>query len=155
MSLNLDERVTVKNLCEWDLYFRRIEGHGSVKFARKGINRLTRSEIQSQVFAANPMFVGTNGKGSNARLYIDDKDTRVLVGFESDDGKEKQNVLTPEKVRQIIEYKTFATFQKHVEESVKTKGEKLVFIEEAKKLKLNDHDRIKFIEEHTGYKFED
>lgn len=152
-KLNMDERVPVKNLCDWDIYFNRIETIGSVKIPRKGIMRLTRSEIQSQVYDRNIFFVGLDGKGSHAKVYIEDKDTRVLVGFEDIEGKEKQQVLDAERIRQILEYKSMSTFKKKIEEEVKTHAEKATLVEAAKKLKLNDHDRIKFIEEYTGFKF--
>lgn len=155
MSVNLDEKVVIKNLCEWDLYFPRIETNGSVKLVRKGINRLTRAEIQAQVFSNNIMFTGTDGRGTNARIYIDDKATRVLVGFEDEEGKEEQKVLTPERVKQILALKTLKSFKDNIEKDVKTQAEKLVLIEEAKKQGLNDYKKIQFIEEYTGYKFED
>lgn len=152
-ELDLDKKVVVKNLCEWDLYFKRIEGNGEVKLPQKGIARLTRAEIQSQAFANNSMFVGTDGQGSHAKIYIDDKDTRVMLGFESEDGKEKQNIITPERVKEILAYKTQKAFEKNVEEEIKLDSEKLLLMEEAKRQKLNDHDKIQFIEEYTGYKF--
>lgn len=154
MSLNLDEKVVLKNLCEWDLYFPRIEGTGDIKIAKKGVNRLTRGEVQSQVYANNGMFVGVDGKGSHAKIFIEDKATRVLVGFEDEEGKEEQNVLTPEKIKKLYEYKTQSTFEKHVKENVVLDSEKLLLVEEGKKLKINDHDKIKFVEEYTGFKFD-
>lgn len=153
-KLNLDEKVQIKNLCAWDLYFKRLESNGDVKIPSKGVVRLTRAEIQAQSLGGNVMFNGTDGIGSNARIYIDDKPTRILLDFEQEDSKEEQKILTPDKVKQILEYKTFATFQKHIEESVVTQAEKLILVEEAKKLKLNDYEKINFIQEYTGYKFE-
>jgi hypothetical protein len=155
MSVNLDEKVVIKNLCEWDLYFPRIETSGTVKLVKKGINRLTRAEIQAQVFSNNTMFNGTDGRGSNAKIYIDDKKTRVLVGFEDEDGKEKQRILTPERVKEILNLKTLKSFKENISKDVKTQAEKLVLIEEAKKQGLNDYKKIQFIEEYTGYKFEE
>jgi hypothetical protein len=154
MSNNLDEKVTIKNLCEWELAFSRIESPGSVTIPARGINRLPRSEIQAQVFSGNIMFTGNDGKGSHARIYIDDKDTRVLIGFEEEGSKEEQNVLTPDKVKKILEYKTIDTFKKHVEKEVIHAGEKAMLFEEAKRQKLNDYEKIKFIEEYTGFKFD-
>lgn len=155
LKLNMDERVPVKNLCDWDIYFSRIETIGTVKIPRKGIMRITRSEIQSQVYDRNPFFIGLDGKGSHAKVYIDDEDTRVLVGFEDEDSKTKQRILDTERIKKIIEYKTMATFKKRIEEEVKTHAEKAILVEETKKLGLNDHDKIKFIEEYTGFKFGD
>lgn len=152
-KLNMDEKIPVRNLCDWDIYFDRIETIGTVKIPRKGIMRIQRGEVQSQVYDRNPFFIGLDGKGSHAKVLIEDKDTRVLLGFESEDGKETQQVLDKERVKQIIEYKTMTTFKKKIEEEVKTHAEKAILVEEAKILGLNDHDKIKFIEEYTGFKF--
>ncbi len=154
-NLNMDERVPVKNLCDWDVYFDRIETVGTVKIPRKGTMRISRSEIQSQVYDRNPFFVGLDGKGSHAKVYIDDKPTRVLVGFEDEDSKEKQQILDSDRINQILEYKTMNTFKKRIQEEVKTHAEKATLVEEAKKVGLNDHEKIKFIEEYTGFKFGD
>jgi hypothetical protein len=154
-ELNLDLKVEVKSLCEWDLYFSRQETLGEVKVPKAGKVRLSRSEIQAQVYAQNSMFVGIDGAGSHAKLYIEDKDTRILVGFEDADSKEAQNVITKERVQKILGYKTFKTFQEKIEEEIKLDSEKLLLVEEAKRQKLNDYDRIQFIEDYTGFKFED
>lgn len=152
-ALNLDKKVEIKNLCSWDLYFRRIESHGVVKIPAKGKVRLSIAEIQAQVFDNNPMFVGIDGKGSHARIYIEDKDTRVLLGFEDESGS-KQQVLDSDEVQRILELKTFNAFKNNIEKKVKTQAEKNFLVEEAKRLKLNDYNKIKFIEEYTGYKFD-
>jgi hypothetical protein len=154
MSIDLNSRVVVKNLCEWDLYFPRIERVGDVKLIAKGINRLEIGELQAQVYANNMMFTGIDGIGSHAKIFIEDKDTRVFLGFEDEEGKEIQNVLTSDKVKKLFEYKTQSVFEKHVKENVLLESEKLLLVEEAKKLKVNDFDKIKFIEEYTGFKFE-
>ena len=153
-ELNMDTKVAVKNLCEWDLYFNRAEGSGDVRVPSKGVTRLSRGEIQAQVYNGNKMFTGVDEQGSHAKLYVDDKDTRVLLGFESEDGKETQNVITPERVKKILEYKTQKTFEEKIQDEIKLDSEKLLLIEEAKRSKLKDYDKIKFIEEYTGHKFD-
>src|SRR5690606_41071504 len=109
-ALNLDKKVEIKNLCSLDLYFRRIESHCVVKIPAKGKVRLSIAEIQAQVFDNNPMFVGVDSKGSHARIYIEDKDTRVLLGFEDESGS-KQQVLDSDEVKRILELKTFNAFK--------------------------------------------
>ena len=151
---NLDEKVVVKNLCAWNLYFPRVESIGEVKFSANGKMRLTKAEIQAQVFADNKMFTGTDGKGSHARVYIDDKDTRVLVEFEEVDSKESQQILDKGTVTKLLAYKTQSSFEKNVKELVKTQAEKNFLAEESKKQNLNDFGKISFIEKYTGYKFD-
>lgn len=153
-EVNLEKKVEVKNLCAWDLYFERIETNGTVRIPAKGAVRLSRAEIQAQVYDNNVMFVGTDGQGSHARIYVNDKETRVLLGFESEDSKKKQEVLDADEVQRILELKTQKSFEDNIKKKVKTQAEKNFLIEEAKRLKLNDYNKIKFIEEYTDYKFE-
>ncbi len=154
MSENLDKKVWVKNLCDWRLSFPRQEGNGEVSLKANGKTRLTVAEIQAQVFNGSKFFGGTDGEGSHARIYIDDKETRVLVGFEDEDAKSKQEVLDKETVEKLLAYKTQSSFEKNVKEKVQTNAEKNFLAEEAKRQKLNDFEKIKFIEEYTGYKFD-
>lgn len=149
----MDKKVEVKNLCDWDLYFDRIETNGSVRIPRNGKTRLSRAEIQAQVYDNNVMFVGVDGEGSHARIFVEDKDTRVLLGFEEKDGKEQQ-VLNPETVEKLLSYKTQSAFEKNVKAKVKTQAEKNFLIEEAKRQELNDYEKINYIEKYTGYKFD-
>ena len=152
-ELNLEEKVWVKNLCNWNLYFPRMESIGEVKLPANGRIRLSRAEIQSQVFNNNVMFAGDDGQGSHARIYIEDKPLRVELGFESED-KDEQMVLTEDVAKQIFDYKTQKTFEKHVKEKVKTQAEKAFIMEQAKKQKLNDYEKISFLEEYTGMKLD-
>lgn len=153
-ELNLDEKVSIKNLCEWDLFFKRIEGSGDVKVPRKGVTRITRGEIQAQVYANNSMFSGIDGVGNHAKIFIDDKATRVMLGFEDEKSEQEQHLVTPERIKKILSYKTQKTFEENVKSDIKLDSEKLLLVEEAKRQKLNDYDKIKFIEEYTGFKFE-
>jgi hypothetical protein len=151
---NLEEKVWVKSLVGWNLGFSRIESQGSVQLTANGRIRLTKAEIQAQVFNGSKFFGGTDGRGTHARIYIEDKDTRVLVGFEDEESKEVQKVLDEEIVGKLLAYKTQSTFEKRIKEEVVTKAEKNFLVEQAKKAKLNDYDKIKFIEDYTGYKFD-
>ena len=84
----MDTKVAVKNLCEWDLYFNRAEGSGDVRVPSKGVTRLSRGEIQAQVYNGNKMFTGTDEQGSHAKLYVDDK-TELTERIEIKENGEK------------------------------------------------------------------
>ena len=58
----------------------------------------------------NVMFVGT-GNGNHARIYIENPELRKYVGFDSEDGKQQQFILTEEECQKIFDYKTLPTFQ--------------------------------------------
>lgn len=151
-EINLDNKIVVKNLCAWDLSFPRIESYGDVYLVQKGSTRLTLAEIQSQIHSNNVMFVGTDGKGSHARIFIDDKDARIYFGFEEDE--KPQFVLNAEEVKNLLEVTGKAAFEKAVKQKVVTQSEKMLLVEESKRLKLNDFGKIQFIEKYTGYKFD-
>lgn len=154
MSIDLDKKITIKNLCTWDLYFKKLESYGDFRLPANGIRQITVGEVQSQVYDNVKMFVGTDGKGSHAKVYIDDKETRVHLGFEAEEKADEQNVITPERIKQILSYKTLKAFKENIENEIKLESEKAQLIEVAKKEKINDYEKIKFIEEYTGYKFE-
>lgn len=153
-EMNLDEKIVLKNLCEWDLFFKRVETGGEVKVPKKGVTRLSRGEVQAQVYANNTMIAGLDGLGSHAKIYIDDKATRVMLGFEREDSKKEQDVVTPERIQKILAYKTQKTFEEKIQEEIKLDSEKLLLVEEAKRQKLNDYEKIQFIEDYTGFKFD-
>ncbi|MCY9038617.1 hypothetical protein MOE77_17035, partial [Bacillus inaquosorum] len=100
------------------------------------------------------MYVGTDGQGSHAKIFIDDKETRVHLGFEAAENDSEQEVITPERIKQILAYKTQKTFEENVTKDIKLESEKAQLFEIAKKEKINDYKKIKFIEEFTGFKFD-
>ena len=140
MNLNMDEKIQIRNLCNWAVSFKRIDSVGDVLVPANSTMRIARGEVFTQVQSGNNLFTGTDGIGSHARIYIDDKDTRVELDFESEDGKKTQNIISDDKIKEIFAIKT------------KTAFEKAVISNAVKKFKFNEYDRIKFIEEYTGMK---
>ncbi len=153
MSLNMDEKITIKNLCDYPLYFHRINGVGDVAMPAKTSMRIDRGEVISQAQVNNIMFVGEDGIGSHARIYIEDKPTRIELGFENEETP--QVVISDEKVQAAFKVKTKQAFKKAIEDLAHTYAEKVSLIKSVKKLGLNEYDKIKFIEEYTGMKVED
>lgn len=154
-NLNMNEKVYVKNLCAWDVYFRRIERSGDIKISKNGRIPLERSEIQSQVYDGNLFFAGVDGQGTKAKLYIDDKETRILVGFEEADSPKEQEVLDDKEMKRILDLKTDKAFKDNLDKKITLQNEKYAIMEHARKTKFKDHDKIKILEEHTGYKFDE
>ena len=67
MSLNMDEKISIKNLCDFYLYFNRINGVGDVALPPNTSIRIDRSEVISQAQVNNIMFVG-EGPGEQEDL---------------------------------------------------------------------------------------
>ncbi|OMD67465.1 hypothetical protein [Paenibacillus odorifer] len=154
MSLDETKKVKVRNLCTWDLYVARIEGNGDFKIAAKKTVSIPIAEIIAQVNERNRIFAGDDEKGTNARVYIEDEEVRKHLGFDSEDLKEKQEVLTEDEIVRIINLKTLHSFKENIENKVLHRFQKALLMEVAIKNKLNDLAKVKFIEEYTEMKFE-
>ena len=106
----------------------------------------------AQIYNGNKLFVGDDGKGSHARIFIDDENLRINAEFESKNTGKTQEVLTDKVLKEIFSEKTLTKFKEAVKSKVKTQAEKSKAVEFAKKSKLNDHDKIEFLEKYTGFK---
>ena len=151
-ELNLEQKVTVKSIAPWTTGFKRIESNGDVTIPPEGSVRLTRSEIIAQVQNGNKLFCGEDDRGSHATLYIDDAETRAEVEFDSEEEKRTQTVLTSDVVQKLFGYKTIKTFEEKLKEYVKTRAEKCAILELIKKEKINDFEKIRIVENYTGYR---
>ena len=154
-ALNLEEKVTVRNLAGWTVGFARLSDmRGDVSIPPEGTARLSRNEIIMQTQNGNRLFTGTDTRGSHATLYIEDKATRVEVDFESEDGKVKQEILNDEKVKYLFGLKTDKSFEENLRKTVVTRAENYAFVLIIKRLKFDNYSKMKIVENYTGYKFE-
>lgn len=151
-ELDLEKKVTVRSIAPWTTGFQRIESNGDVTIPPEGTARIARSEIIAQVQNGNRLFCGTDNRGSHATLYIDDDATRAEVEFDSPEEKRAQVVITPELVQKLFNYKTMKTFEEKLKEYVVTRAEKCAILQIIKKEKLNNFEKIRMIENYTGYK---
>lgn len=152
--VDANKKVTLKNLTSWVLTFKRINSLGDVIIPPNGKITMLAEEITAQIYNNNRLFVGDDGKGSHARIFIEDEEIRLEAEFENKENKRSQEILTDEKLKGIFSLKTLTSFKKNIEEKVKSQAEKAKIIEYAKTNKINDHDKIEFIEEYTGFKLE-
>lgn len=150
-TFNLDKKVTVRNIAPWSVGFPNIEDRGDTTFAPNGVTRVKRDEIVAQVQRGNKLF-GLDDFGSHATLYIEDEETRVYLEFDSQDGKRKQTVLTPDNVKKWFELKTFNAFKKNIENNVVTRAEKQYLLTLINELKLNEYDKIQFCQDYCKFK---
>lgn len=152
-ELNLDTKVTIRNIAGWTVGFARIvENHGDVSIVADGSVRLSRNEIIAQVQNGNKLFCGIDGNGSHATIYIDDAQTRAYLDFDSEDGKRKQNIFSDSKVKSLFDVKKQADYEKKFAEEIVTRAEKYAVMQSIKRLNLNDFNKIRFAEGYTGYR---
>jgi hypothetical protein len=153
MAINKDNLTTVVNLCDWDIHFKLQNTVGDAIIKGNGTKEMFVSEISSQVNNGNPFFVGTDGRGSHAKVYIKDDELRKELQFDNEEGK--QIVLDNEKCKYILELKTDKSFEDNVEKYVSENHEKQRIMNMARKLKINDYNRISFLEKITELKFKE
>lgn len=148
-DLNLDAKVTVKNLAGWDVTFARLhDGVGDVVIVANGQQRLSRNEVVAQVNNNNKLFTGSSN-GSHATVYIEDAATRQLLGFE--EAGRPQMVFTEKLVKDLFDMSQ-DRYETELPKYIRTRAEKYALIETIRKLRLNDYAKIMFATEYTGYK---
>ncbi len=152
MSINLNDKSKVRNLCPWAISWGRQNTDGDEFIKANQVVYIVNSEIETQVQNGNTFFIGT-GNGDHARAYIENPEMREYLGFDNPSEKCIQLILNDEKCKQIFEYKTFTTFKKHIEEEVVTNQEKAMIVNYAKKMKINDYDKIQFLADYCGIPF--
>lgn len=151
-ELNLDAKVTVKNIADWTVGFqRKVDGMGDVSIAPRGSVRISRNEIIAQCQTGNRLFLGTDNVGSHATLIISDTPTRVEVGFESEDGTVKQNVFSDELVQKVFGIKDQKKFETAFQDAFQSRAEQYAAIEAVRRLSINDYKKVRFAEKYTGY----
>ena len=151
-ELNLDAKISIRNIAGWTVGFRRVETQGDVTIPQNGSVRLPRSEVIAQTQNGNRLFTGVDGMGSHATIYIEDDLTRAEVDFDNKEGKRTQQILTTDLVKKLFDYKTLKTFEEKLKEYVVTRAEKYAITQIIKKLNINDHEKIRVVENYTGYK---
>lgn len=150
-NLNLDTKVTVRNLAGWGVGFARLhDGTGDINIAPNGKQRLSRNEVQAQVNNNNRLFTGTDGQGSHATIYIEDAATRRLLGFE-EEGRD-QVIFTDETAKKLFNM-GYAAYESALSDFVKTDAERNALMESIRRLGLNDYKKIVLAEKYTGYRF--
>ena len=152
-SLNMSENIKIKNLTSFPVGFRRINGQGEVNIPPLTTIICDRAEVISQVQSGSILFCGENHDPTHAYIYIDDKDTRIYTGLETEE--ETQTVISEDKVKAAFALKTNKAFEKAIDELAVTFSEKKFLVETIKKLEINDYNKIKLVEKHTGLKIED
>lgn len=152
MSVDMDKRSSIKNLCPWAISFKLENSRGDVFLEAGKKTTINNQEIVTLCENGNVMFVGTDN-GNHARVYIENSELRKYVGFDSEDGKKKQIILDDETCQKILDYKTLSTFKQNIEKTIVGDHEKHIIMDYARKIKLNDFDKISILEDYTGLKF--
>lgn len=148
------ERVSIDNLCSWDIYFKSEETDRDicVKGGIKGNVKLTASEVLAQVQADNIAFIGIDGLGSHAAIRINDPVIREFVFGQDIDPVQ----LTEEAVRNLLEIEDRKAFRTALENLVVTNAEKKQIVMTCEKIGIENVESFKMnlIESISGVKFD-
>lgn len=154
MAINMNEKSKVVNLCNYPVSWKRITQLGDEYIKGNATAYILNNELETQKDSGNKFIAGTDGLGSHAEIYIENPELREYFEFDCPSEKRTQYVLDDERCKSILEAKSsLKTFEKNLKENILTNQEKLKIIDVAKKIKLNDYDRIKALEEYCDIKF--
>lgn len=151
---NETQRVVCRNLAPWDVSFQRKTTLGDVIIPPNAKIFLDSHEILAQCYSDNRLFTGTDGKGAHAQIYIDNAELRKELAFDSEDGKETQMLLDDDKLEKLFAYKQAASFEKAIRAAVVVHYERFKLIDYIKRAKVNDYQKIRFVEEYVGARIE-
>jgi hypothetical protein len=151
--VNMNDKSKVINLCSYPVSWKRITLAGDEYLKAGATAYIVNSEIETQKDSGNAFIAGTDGLGSHAEIYIENPELREQFMFDNKEEKRTQLIVDEEKCKYILELKTPSSFKKNLKEAIVTNHEKMKIMEYARKVKLNDYDKIKELEEYCGIKF--
>ena len=152
MALDLDKRSKVINLCPWTISFTLPNSNAEVILDANKSTTINNAELETLAENHNIMFWGTDD-GNHARVFVDNAEFRQHVGFDDAGSKKVQFVLNDDVCSKMLELKTDSAFEKNIKDKVVMAHEKAIFLAYCRKVKLNDYNKIQFIERHTGENF--
>ena len=133
--MELTDKVLINNLCDWPVYFKRLNGIGDIKVPAKVKNfaKLDVAEVQLQIQSGNVLFIGNDASklGDHARLFIvDDEQRKELLGYTDSDNDTV--ALTVDAVAKLLKIRSKDEFNTQLENLVKTTAEKKMIVQVAK-----------------------
>ena len=152
MSLDMDKRSKVVNLCPWKVSFTLPNSKAEVMLDRGKSTTINNGELVTLADNQDVMFYGA-GLGDHARIYVDNKEFREYVGFDNPEIKKTQYILNDEELQKLSDLKQESAFERNVKEQVIMNHEKHNIMDYARKTKVNDLGKVRFLEEYTGVKF--
>jgi hypothetical protein len=140
-------------LCGYPISWVRITTVGDEWIKGDGSTYITNSEIEAQIDNNNQFLKGIDGQGSHADAYIDNDEFRLYLNFDNTEEQRKQFIVNDNVCKELLEIKTITQFKKQIKDKIVTVQEKIKIIEYARKHKLNEFDKVQFLEEYCAMKF--
>lgn len=132
------EKVEIKNLRDWPLYFKRFTELGECKLdpPKQFPDYLSLEELKAQIRKDNRLFIGVDGRGNHAAIAIVDDDVRREL-FHIEKG-EVTTLLTLDEVRDLLAISNQDKFAKRLNELVVTDGERRMLPKLAEKAGIDN-----------------
>lgn len=140
--LNMEKKITLKNLANWMVGFNKIESNGEVNINAVGSVRVSRAEVISQYENGNKLLRG-DGDGTHATIYIDDKATRDYLDITSE-------LIDKNKVKKIFAINGLDDFRNEIYKTFTTQAEKVLLIKIIRECGFNDFNKIRECEALCG-----
>jgi hypothetical protein len=134
---NATANVEIESLVPWKLYMRGCDTRADVIIAPQGKFKeyMPLSELTQQIRTRNPIFTGTDGRGSHALARILDDDVRrELLGAESDDAI----LLTTDVYRGLLKIRDREEFRKRLAELSVTESYRRLLVSLASLVEIDD-----------------
>ena len=148
------DRVSIDNLCDWDIGFVGIETNRDITIAGgvKNFRSLTVAEVDAQVKTGNIAFCGEDGFGKHASIRINDPLIREYVFQKAVDPLQ----LTEENVRKLLSIQDKKKFHQTLSDLVVKDHEKKMITRLVERVGRDDMPsyQIVAIEKLSGIKFE-
>ena len=148
----LEKRVTIRNITDWDLGIILQNENGEKKLTRNGTLRLSRSEIMAQINIGNKAIAGVDGKGTHACIYIEDAPTRRWLGFETKDCPQK--IFTDDVAKKLFAMSQ-SEFETKLPKYIATRAEGFALRDAIKRLKFNDYRKMRAVANRSGVPLEE
>lgn len=156
-EFNDTDRVVISNNRNWNLDFVSTETGRDITIPAnvKHWKKLTIAEIQGQIQTDNSFFVGTDGRGNNAAIEIEDREVRdFLFHLEGNEG-DSMIILNTDSVKKLLAIDNKAEYERRLNELVVSKSDKKMIIPLALEVGIDDvaSYKITLIEKVSGFKF--
>ncbi len=139
-ELDLNRKVKVKNLGNIPCYVKT--SLREVMIPRNGEALIEAGEIMQRFYNNDINFVGTDGQGSHACLYVMDKDVRIEMGFETEDGKTVQLKSDTQSIIDIFNIEKEEVFYETLKSRVVTLIERQMLQEIITSGKVNQYNLV-------------
>lgn len=156
-TINTEGRIAITNLRGYALHFRDSDNRSDIMIPAgvKGWKGLTYREVENQVAMDNKMFTGSDTKGSNARIVIDDESVRKAIFHIDNIDELNTKTLSLDSVKNLLKITDIKAFRAEITKYVNNEGDKQAFIDLASQAGIDKATvaQKNAIEKITGYKF--